>query len=352
MYVFVVVRKLKIWLFGEYNTNFGGRMKRIIGLIFVILGIALIGYGNYQMLEANNKNDDIEDKNDTNDTSDKNDAEEEARAFKEVETYLKNKYSKDFKVLEKTKVYCLEASEYNLFYSEPCTDLKVKNIIYKVKSQEDNIEFYVKNVTYDESKVTIPDSEKSNETKGYYDNYISYIVSKKVEEELLLKYKEILGDNIELKIYEGMGIYGERFTNFLQYLDDSFQKIVDTNISIKDFTDVSKDLSIGISIKTDEEITKENFKDAVDMFTKIESISIDSIHIDNIFVEYKNDNRYIKYDRDFGVLEFKSGTDIYNSSNDKSENVYEKSICLKKSTLADCISYEEFKNIDDSTFDF
>ena len=141
-------------------------IERIIGGIFAILGAVLIVYGNYEMMEKNNNKTTNIDKNNNEITENFDD--------KEVIEYLKNKYNQDFELVKKEKEYCLANGTYNLYYTDTCDNQSVVNRIYKVKSLSDEIEFIVKYVSYDKN-VLIPDSEITNESKGFYDNYINYI---------------------------------------------------------------------------------------------------------------------------------------------------------------------------------
>ena len=267
-------------------------IERIIGGIFAILGAVLIVYGNYEIMEKNNNKTTNIDKNNNEITENFDD--------KEVIEYLKNKYNQDFELVKKEKEYCLANGTYNLYYTDTCDNQSVVNRIYRVKSLSDEIEFIVKYVSYDKN-VLIPDSEITNESKGFYDNYISYIVAKKLEEYFLSEYQKIYGNDISLNIYKGIGIYDINQENSYQYLDNKFQNISDTNIEINDFIDLVSDATISISIKNNSEITKDNFQDNVDMIYLVKDIKIVGLFVDNIIVEYKNDERYIEYDNDLKI---------------------------------------------------
>lgn len=317
-------------------------IERIIGGIFAILGAVLIVYGNYEIMEKNNNKTTNIDKN-SNEIIEKFDD-------KEVIEYLKNKYNKDFQLVKKEKEYCLANGTYNLYYTDNCDNQSVVNRIYKVKSLSDEIEFIVKYVSYDKN-VLIPDSEITNESKGFYDNYISYIVAKKLEEYFLSEYQKIYGNDISLNIYKGIGIYDINQENSYQYLDNKFQNISDTNIEINDFIDLVSDATISISIKNNSEITKDNFQDNVDMIYLVKDIKIVGLFVDNIIVEYKNDERYIEYDNDLKILELKKGKDKYTYGN-KYDVVYDKRICLVDNKTLDCINYNDFKLLDKNNFNF
>ena len=317
-------------------------IERIIGGIFAILGAVLIVYGNYEIMEKNNNKTIDEDKN-SNEIIEKFDD-------KEVIEYLKNKYNKDFQLVKKEKEYCLANGTYNLYYTDTCDNQSVVNRIYRVKSLSDEIEFIVKYVSYDKN-VLIPDSEITNESKGFYDNYISYIVAKKLEEYFLSEYQKIYGNDISLNIYKGIGIYDINQENSYQYLDNKFQNISDTNIEINDFIDLVSDATISISIKNNSEITKDNFQDNVDMIYLVKDIKIVGLFVDNIIVEYKNDERYIEYDNDLKILELKKGKDKYTYGN-KYDVVYDKRICLVDNKTLDCINYNDFKLLDKNNFNF
>lgn len=317
-------------------------IERIIGGIFAILGAVLIVYGNYEIMEKNNNKTTNIDKNNNEIT--------EIFDDKEVIEYLKNKYNQDFELVKKEKEYCLANGTYNLYYTDNCDNQSVVNRIYKVKSLSDEIEFIVKYVSYDKN-VLIPDSEITNESKGFYDNYISYIVAKKLEEYFLSEYQKIYGNDISLNIYKGIGIYDINQENSYQYLDNKFQNISDTNIEINDFIDLVSDATISISIKNNSEITKDNFQDNVDMIYLVKDIKIVGLFVDNIIVEYKNDERYIEYDNDLKILELKKGKDKYTYGN-KYDVVYDKRICLVDNKTLDCINYNDFKLLDKNNFNF
>lgn len=317
-------------------------IERIIGGIFAILGAVLIVYGNYEIMEKNNNKTTNIDKNNNEITENFDD--------KEVIEYLKNKYNQDFELVKKEKEYCLANGTYNLYYTNNCDNQSVVNRIYKVKSLSDEIEFIVKYVSYDKN-VLIPDSEITNESKGFYDNYINYIVAKKLEEYFLSEYQKIYGNDISLNIYKGIGIYDINQENSYQYLDNKFQNISDTNIEINDFIDLVSDATISISIKNNSEITKDNFQDNVDMIYLVKDIKIVGLFVDNIIVEYKNDERYIEYDNDLKILELKKGKDKYTYGN-KYDVVYDKRICLVDNKTLDCINYNDFKLLDKNNFNF
>ena len=317
-------------------------IERIIGGIFAILGAVLIVYGNNEMIEKNNNKTTNIDKNNNEITENFDD--------KEVIEYLKNKYNQDFELVKKEKEYCLANGTYNLYYTDICDNQSVVNRIYRVKSLSDEIEFIVKYVSYDKN-VLIPDSEITNESKGFYDNYISYIVAKKLEEYFLSEYQKIYGNDISLNIYKGIGIYDINQENSYQYLDNKFQNISDTNIEINDFIDLVSDATISISIKNNSEITKDNFQDNVDMIYLVKDIKIVGLFVDNIIVEYKNDERYIEYDNDLKILELKKGKDKYTYGN-KYDVVYDKRICLVDNKTLDCINYNDFKLLDKNNFNF
>ena len=317
-------------------------IERIIGGIFAILGAVLIVYGNYEMMEKNNNKTTNIDKNNNEITENFDD--------KEVIEYLKNKYNQDFELVKKEKEYCLANGTYNLYYTDICDNQSVVNRIYRVKSLSDEIEFIVKYVSYDKN-VLIPDSEITNESKGFYDNYINYIVAKKLEEYFLSEYQKIYGNDISLNIYKGIGIYDINQQNPYQYLDNKLQDISDTNIEVDDFIDLVSDATISISIKNNSEITKDNFQANVDMLYLAKDIKLIGLFVDNIIVEYKNDERYIEYDNDLKILELKKGKDKYTYGN-KYDVVYDKRICLVDNKTLDCINYNDFKLLDKNNFNF
>lgn len=315
--------------------------EKIIGVVLIIFGFVLIVYGNCEILKQEKASPIIKESSPL----------EIKKDYQEIISYLENKYHQNFEIIKTEKAYCLEVGKYNLFYSNNCSDMSVINRIYRAKSINDDIEFFVKEVSYDKNKVVIPSSEKNNESEGFYDNYISCIMTERLENELLPKYKGILGEDISLNIYEGLGLYDLTLDNALQYLDNSTQKISNTNIEINDFIDLSSDVAVKISIKKKDNITSDNFKDEVALLLETTKIKMTGIFIDKILIEYENDNRYIEYDNDLKILELKKGITKYSTIND-STNIFDRKICLNNEKILDCLSYNEFKNIDNNNFNF
>ena len=333
-------------------------MKRIFGLVLVIYGVFAIAFGGYNQMLKNDDNSEVNDEvngdinNENTDNTDKDNEDlvdlEDASG---IINYLNDKYNLEFEVVKEVKSYCLDTSEYNLYYSEPCTDNKIKNEIYEVKSIEDDVLFYVKKVSFDETKVILPESEISNQSNGYYDNYMSYIVSDKIEASLQEKYKPLFGEDVIVRVYEGIGMYDISMDNAYQYLDNSNKDIIDKNISVKDYIDTIDENSISIAITVNQSITSDNFKDVVTILKDLESVTEDNISIDTMIIEYSNEDRYIEYDRSFDIIKLRAGEDKYSTFSD-SEMLYDKSICVGSGFSTECIYYEEFINLDTASFNF
>lgn len=267
----------------------------------------------------------------------------------EVVAYLNNKYNKNFDNVERVKAYCLKVGKYNLSYNEECTTNDIVNYIYKVKIDNDR-EFYVKEVTYS-NKVVVPEIEKRNETKGFYDNYIGYVIGDKIASLLSPRYRGIFDSDIMIKPYKGLGISNISENAPLQYLDNSYQNIKNEDVSIEEFVDSSNATTVGLSVKINSDITENNFKDIVTKISTIRSLAVEGIFIDSIILEFNNDNRYIYYDNDLKILELKRNMTIDKDVNN-SVSVYDRSICLNNEKTLDCITYNEFMAIDNNNLNF
>ena len=313
----------------------------MIGVLFAVIGIFLIVHGNSSMLQRNHQESSKEKV--SNETV-------ENISYQEVLDYLTNKYQKEFQLIRKEKEYCLEVGTYSLSYTEVCSNYSVKNTIYKVKSLDDQIEFYVKHVSYDKENVTIPFEEDYHDL-DYYDNYISYVVSRNLEKQLQEKYQEISNQDIQVNIYRGLGISDITLSNALQYLDKNIQVFQDTNVEVEEFLGFLTDVGIRISLKKDEVITKNNFKEEVAFVNQIKEIELEGVYIDTILIEYVNDNRYIEYDNESKLLELKKGEEKDSSISD-SILLYPKKICLALETDENCLGYEEFIPLSSESFHF
>lgn len=326
----------------ENNNSVGRGLAKFLLVILIILLIGLGGYGFYFKDDIFNKentdNNNLENNNEQIITNNDNEN------YKSIEQYLKNKYNENFEVLEISDSQCLEFKDGTIYWDSSssnysCDKNKVSIKTYKVKSNN-NITFYVKDVYYDQNIIDL--SNNNIDAVGTYDSYISGIVATRIIDEILPLYKELLGDVDSLEIYEGLS---------LDDPDENLQDITDKNISTEDF--VAKlgtfEDSISIYIKVNENITKDNFKEIVSKFEDNSKFAINNLEIDNILVEYNNENRYIEYDFSFETLELKKGNDIFDSFN---ENVYDKRILFGDSPVGDGIIYSEFKKIDSSSFEF
>lgn len=309
-------------------------MKRVVGALLLLFGISLLLLSNKNVLfnKEESKTEIIEEKKEKNETK-----------YQDVENYLKDKYNETFEVIEVTKEYCLEKKEEKVVFSRHCDSKKIKNTIYKAKEINSNIEFYVKKVSYDETKVEITESIKDFETSGYYDNYISFIVAEKKLQEISQNLKDKIGEFTDIEVYEGLGIHDISLSNAYQYLDNKLKDIVDKEISTESFIEKVNDNIISISINKNESLTKENIQEEIKKINELSTISIDKLIIKDIIIEYK-ENRYIKYNNDLKTIEVKvrKNKDSNDSANDY---LYNKVICMNDEYSKECIKYNEFTSL-------
>lgn len=309
-------------------------MKRVVGALLLLFGISLLLLSNKNVLfnKEESKIEIIEEKKEKNENK-----------YQDVENYLKDKYNETFEVIEVTKEYCLEQKDEKVVFSRHCDSKKIKNTIYKAKEISSNIEFYVKKVSYDETKVEIIEAIKDFETSGYYDNYISFIVAEKKLQEISQKLKDKIGEFTDIEVYEGLGIHDISLSNAYQYLDNKLKDIVDKEISTESFIEKVNDNIISISINKNESLTKENIQEEIKKINELSTISIDKLIIKDIIVEYK-ENRYIKYNNDLKTIEVKvrKNKDSNDSANDY---LYNKVICMNDEYSKECIKYNEFTSL-------
>lgn len=324
--------------------------KNIIALISLVLGIACLGFGGYNYMTADTE--EKEDVKEENKKEEENKEENFEEVKAEIQTYLKNKYNDDFEVVKLAKTFCLEDSDTNLYLSEPCTDNKIKNQLYEVKDSN-GVTFYVKKVSYDETKITLTREEDINsQSVGLYDSYISYIVANKLEAELEPLYSSFFGGNVTVEIYDGLGISNMSYDNAYESLGKDMQVFTDKEISVNDYIanldSFENDLSI--LIKVDQDITKDNFQSIVSTIKN--NVFVPGgylIEIDKMLIQFNNGNRYIEYSMG-GLVSLKYGKDIYDGLND---DLYDKSIVLEDSIFSsNGINYDEFMSLDPSTFNF
>ena len=325
-------------------------IKKIIAIICLVLGLAFVGFGGYKIVTFDSSDEEEKKENDKKEEDKKEENLEEVKS--EIQAYLKDKYNEDFEVVKLAKSFCLEDYGTNLAYSEPCTDKKIKNEIYEVKNDRD-LTFYVKKVSYDTTKITLTRENDINmQSVGLYDNYISFIVADKLENELESLYSSFFGKNVTVDVFNGLGIHNIHFSNAYEYLGKDMQIFTDKEISLNDFVaniDNSSN-NLSILIKVNQDLTKDNFQSIVSVIKNNEFIPSNYlIEFNEMLIQFNNGNRYIEYNGMFDYILLKYGKDIFDFTNDK---LYDKSILLGNGGSSNGISYDEFMALDPSTFNF
>ena len=267
-----------------------------------------------------------------------------------VRTYLEEKYHRQYNSSDISFVtsYCLAESNSGLVYSSPCNSEKIINFIYLV--HDNNLKFYVKEVRYPESKINLTEEDKNTESEGFYDTYLSTLMSFKLEDILLQQYQDLFSSTVFVDIYDGLGIDNPSITNLYQSLGKDFQSISDSDISIDSFITylpaTARDLHI--HIKIDEDITSVNFQSMVSKLVQlIENSTVNSqLTISQVLLEFDNQNRYLEFST--GIIRLKTGKNIY-SANSK---VYPMDIVYGNQSSTTGISYQEFMSLPKKSFSF
>lgn len=311
--------------------------KRIMGLVFSFVGVLLIVIG---IFSGSREYEPIEDDTVKMDVK--------YLGVSDIEEFLKDKYKSDFEYMNEVKSYCLDLSKTNSYYTDSCKDNSIYIKIHKVKSLLDNIEFYVKEVVYDEEFVTILDDEMSFLGEKLYDNYISYNVKKKLEEYLFNEYKRYYEKAEDIILFEGLGIDNTLDMNCYQYLDYSFQEVVDRDISLDDFIDKDYGLDIKIVLNSLDVLDKGNVKSEIEKIADIIPIKYHGTNIERLVVYYKN-NVFIAYEN--GSFSIYGGNNYTSSILDSKDLLYDKYINLTGFSTSG-ISYEDFMLIPEESFNF
>lgn len=317
-------------------------MNKKLATLFVMIGFCCLMLGGYQYImesQAEREEPKIEE-------TTKEELTNETKG--EIVHYLSTKYEKDFEVVEKVQEYCFEKTNMSLVPSNSCSNVTIKDTIYKVKDNN-GIEFVVKGVTYDKSKITLTEEEQRTQEEGYYDDYINVLKASEIEEELETLYTVLFNVVADVHIYDGLGIEDVTSKNAYQNLEKQENNI---EISLDDFlNELSSPLEyeIKIYVKLDDIVTRDNFQQIVSKFTnsRLLTTTNNKITLNKILLGFKNDKRYIEYDR--GFLNLKRGENVYDNSN---EEVYDKTIILGNGTSTSGISYNEFEALDKLTFTF
>ena len=327
--------------------------KSVIAILVIALGLICVGFGGYKFMFSDTEEKKTDDKKEENKKEENKKEDDFSSDIKsEIEKYLKDKYNEEFEVVKLAKTFCLETSETNLYYSEPCTDKKIKNNIYEAKNSE-GLSFYVKKVSYDSEKIVLTDEYDINtQSVGLYDTYISFIVANKLESKLESLYSSFFNTNISVTISDGLGISDFDYDNPYMYLGKDIQKFTDKNISIDEYINSFDEFgrNVKLLVKIDQDITKDNFQSIVSTIRNNSFVSSGlSIEINDIIFVFNNEERYIEYSMG-GLVRLKSGN--YTETLE-SEDLYEKSIVLKSDIFSsDGISYDEFMALDPATFNF
>lgn len=322
-------------------------MKKVIPLVLIVIGLVAVGFGGYRFITNEQEQD--ENKTEQKDENNKEESNNE-ESKKEIEKYLNDKYNEKFTVVKLAKTFCLEDSDTNLYYSEPCTSSKIKNEIYEVKDSND-ITFYVKKVSYDESKIKLTREEDiDTQSIGIYDTYISFVKEKELSNSLKEEYEQIFNTDVEVEIYDGIGINNIDYSNAYMGLGKKIQELTDKNISLEDF--ISKldsfDTDLEILVTVDEDITKDNFQQIVALLKENDFISkYPNLNINEMIIKFNNENRYIEYDYE-SFVNLKYGKDVF----ELNEDLYDKTIILGTGFSSNGIYYDEFQQLDKTTFNF
>ncbi|MBR1385567.1 MAG: hypothetical protein IJ568_01915 [Bacilli bacterium] len=273
----------------------------------------------------------------------------------EILSYLKEKYNKDFEVLERVSTYCIQQVDTGSYQTSANIDFDCKNDdivddIYKVKDDKD-ISFYVKRVTLKDGVSLLPELIDFQDS-GFYDNYITYIIANKVDD----KYKSsfnFLNNVKESYIYRGIGIDNSTYVlknnkyesySIYKNLGKYLQDLKDTDISVEDYLAEVDNIygnRIDYYIRVEEDITKDNFINIVKKISEINDKVDKNLH--SVIIEFNN-QKYIEYVVNFSIDLYKYDESIYSNLN---ERVYDHSILLNTSLYSEYGIYlDEFLSLD------
>ena len=323
--------------------------SKVLAYVFLALGVIALGLGSFLMINSDDskKGNKKEEKEEKEENQNNELITEEDK--KEIEQFLKEKYGNDFEVVNLVTTFCLANSETNLYLTSPCTDKTIKNKIYEVKDSKD-IHFYVKSVKYDEDKISITEEDKESQAVGLYDTYVSHSVASKLSSELKNEYKTIFGTELDVEIYEGIGIENINYDNAYQFLTNE-NKNEDLELSIEEFALKYSgfDNDLGIHITLDMDLTKDNVQEMVKKIKENDFLNgRNYVEIGDMIIQFKNGNRYIEYDYE-SFIEIKFGENVYETFNDE---LYDKTIIIGNGFSSNGISYDEFMALDKTSFNF
>ncbi len=317
---------------------------RKVSIVLSFVGVCLIAFGIYSYTDSNNEN---KEEVSFNPEVHKDVTEEDK---KNILNYLNVKYGEGFKVVEHTTKYCLSKEDGNYVVDKTCEKKHIVNNIYKVQDSDD-ITFYVKNVTF-------PNDENYEEyfNNSYYDNYVTFNVTKKVEESLTPLFKE-LGDVKEIEIYDGIGVEYPQFEKvnddykyyiMFSNLNKNSQDIVNKDMEITDYINriYTLDYSnkVKLYVKYDLDINSQNFKEIVNNLKNGNFLNLNyGLEADSIILEFNN-NIYLKYNQGFTFELLKYDKNLLEEDGTL---VYDKKITLDFSdTEEGSIFFDDFMNLE------
>lgn len=262
--------------------------------------------------------------------------------------YLKSKYSDDFIVKNHKTNYCSFISSNQLKEDYTCEKNEIMNDIYEIIDKNDVV-FYVKKITSEN------EHDKSVNNYEYYDNYISYIIEKKVSSELREEFEEI-GEISSLYIYDGIGIEeplykinNNQYVYYVLYFDlnRNDQIIVNKDISIEEYLSYinsstsKKNIKIHIIINTN--LENDNLKNIIKIIHDNKYLNLKyGLEAKTILFEFKN-KYYINYEDGLSFEILKYSEDIFSDN----EKVYDKKIVMDYAlSKDDTIFYDDFMDLD------
>ena len=318
-------------------------MKRILGVILLVIAIAMIVAGGYIGTKDKSYNKVLNNNNSNNETV----KPETKEDFTAVKKYADEKYKNSFTVEKLLTTYNASVSDGISFYktdSSTQTKEKISVKVYKVKDSN-NVYFHIKEVIHNEKNLNVS-KNATIISEGFYDNYLSALVTKKVESELLTKYKDKY--NIKsIKIDEGLGIFKDDATLLMSHYPKT-DDLVDLNITARELlTKISKDefLSefhkLNLVIEVNANITKDNFQDEVKKFVEIKKLSLDNdLKVDKLTLKYGT--RVLS--EDYGIVLKENDKKLY----DKNIVDYSDALITGDNT----IKYGDFIKLNKTAFNF
>ncbi len=265
-----------------------------------------------------------------------------------VRDYLNEKYQTDYSSSDISFVtsYCLKPGSTGFVYTQPCNGECIMDYIYRVRRQ--NIEFYVKEVRHSNSKIKLTKkADKKTQSKGFYDNYLSAIMTDRLEKNLLTQFQGSFSSITSIEIYDGLGIDNPTLSNLYQYLGKDFQSITDKNTSLDSFITYLPSIAtdIHVHIKVSEDISNDNFQSMVSQLVEMVQNSVvpSGTTLQQVLLEFDN-QLYLDYSS--GVVRLEKGENIYLSHS----KVYPLDIVVSNHLSTGDISYQEFINLDKNNF--